>query len=502
MLFSALLTTVSAVLYGACFPPLSLAPLVWIALVPFFVAITRHGPAGAALLGLLWGTGIGVATGTWFPGMVSGYFEQPVWIGWASLPAVSAAHAGIYCAAFAGWVAWLAPRRLASPWVVALAWCGYELVRARAFGGDPWVLSGYALVHWPAFVQVADLAGPYAPGALVAAVNALLAACLVPALRGRHPARSFVTVPLTLGLALGYGWWRLGPSSDSAALPIAVVQSAVGRGLRWRSEYRERGLAEHLSLSREAMATHPVLVVWPEYAVSFYPQELTVEREKLIDGTRALAADVVLGAPHYEFTPAGRTVYHNSIFVLRGGRMAGRYDKRRLVPFAETTGDTAYTPGAGPAVLPSNAGRLGMLLCFEAMSPELARETVAAGAQVLVNLSNDSWFGSEAAARHHLEIATMRAVENRRWLVRAATTGYSAIVDPGGRMRAVSAFDRPAVLHAAVAPSDVVTVYQRVGDVPLAIAVVLAVVGALWVGRRRERLLQPEQEPSGPGTPI
>src|SRR5262245_12122062 len=105
-----LLTLLSAALYSACFPPLSLWPLIWIALVPLFVAISRQGPLGAALLGLLFGTGIGIGTGTWFPRMVSDYFEQPAWIGWLSLPVVGAAHAGIYCAPFAAWASWLARR--------------------------------------------------------------------------------------------------------------------------------------------------------------------------------------------------------------------------------------------------------------------------------------------------------------------------------------------------------------------------------------------------------
>src|SRR5262249_19274386 len=150
--------------------------------------------------------------------------------------------------------------------------------------------------------------------------------------------------------ALAYGSWHLATPPAAQPVPTAVVQSGVGRGLRWRTEYVRFGLDDHLRLSREAATSHPVLVVWPEYAVSFYLQELIPERDELLAGARALAADLVLGGPSYQFTPAGETTYRNSVFVLRRGIIAGRYDKRRLVPFAETTGHTPYTPGTAASV--------------------------------------------------------------------------------------------------------------------------------------------------------
>src|SRR5262245_58696049 len=227
-------------------------------------------------------------TGTWFPAMVSDYFEQPAWVGWGSLPAIGIAHAGIYCAVFGAWVGWLARRRVASPWLVAVGWCGWELARARAFGGDPWALSGYAVMRWSTFIQIADLGGPYLPGLLIAAVNALCAATVAPALRGRRPARSLVTVVVVVIGALGYGRWRLGAIPSTGSVPVAIVQAGVGRGMRWRPEYERVGLAEHLTLSREAMSTKPLLVVWPEYAVSFYLQELTPQRDELLAGAQRL----------------------------------------------------------------------------------------------------------------------------------------------------------------------------------------------------------------------
>src|SRR4029077_8999275 len=142
-----------------------------------------------------------------------------------------------------------------------------------------------------------------------------------------------------------------------------------------------------------------------------------------LGGNKETRADVILGGPHYAASPAG-TRYHNSAYLVRDGHLAARYDKHTLVPFAEDgrfswmLGEktTTYTPGPGAFVLPATALRAGILLCVEAMFPYLARQAADQGSDVLVNLSNDAWFGDAAPARHQLEIATLRAVENRRYL--------------------------------------------------------------------------------------
>lgn len=213
------------------------------------------------------------------------------------------------------------------------------------------------------------------------------------------------------------------------------------------------------------------LIVWPEYAVEAYLEEASPTRTTVLRTAHDSRADLILGGPHHESSASG-TRYHNSVYLVRDGRLAGRYDKHRLVPFAEDGGfgwqrgdqSTHYTPGHGTFVLPASALRVGTLLCLEAMFPDLARQAVREGAEVLVNLSNDAWFGHAEPARHQLQIATLRAVENRRYLVRAAATGFSAVIDPYGRTLEQSEFDAHQALNATVRAAHVRTPYQRFGD--------------------------------------
>src|SRR5262245_41940266 len=141
-------TVVSAGLYALAFPPVSWWPLMWIALVPLLLVCARLPPARAAAWGLLWGVGMAYGVGWWFPGMIAGYFDRPLAVGWAAFLGASTLSAGIYYAAVCAWVSWLARRRAATPVVVAGAWVACELARTHLLLANPWALAAYSQVPW------------------------------------------------------------------------------------------------------------------------------------------------------------------------------------------------------------------------------------------------------------------------------------------------------------------------------------------------------------------
>ncbi len=362
---------------------------------------------------------------------------------------------GIFFSAYAAWVAWLVQRRAANPILLAGGWLVCEFARAR--GVSPWVLTAYSQLQWTPLVQIADLAGPYGIGLLIAAINAGVAALLVPALRGRRPLLSAVMIAAALAGVLLYGQWRLAQTfADGPAVHVAVVQGGAAPA---EPSQRAALLAGYVALTARGADPQADLIVWPEYAVQEYLEEASPTRETVLGLTRATRADLVLGGPHYAPSASG-TRYHNSVYLVRDGQLAARYDKRHLVPFAEDI----YERGRGSSVLPATALRAGALLCLESMFPDLARRAVRQGAEVLVNLSNDAWFGRPESAGHQLDIATLRAVENRRYLVRAAATGFSAVIDPHGRTLAQTELDTHQVLNATVRAAHVRAPYQRWGD--------------------------------------
>lgn len=470
---SALLVLASAALYALSFPPLGLRLLAPLALALVCVAAARSRPGAALALGLLWGAAATFAVTSWLPEMLSAFFGVGRPLGLAALLALGALGIGPAYAAFAGWLAWSARRRPPALFTVAAAWLAAEWLRAQGPFGSPWALAGYASVGTP-FAQLADLAGPAGPGYLVALGGASLAAL---AARGLRPPRfraQLAAVAALLAAAWVYGSLRLAqPFGEGEPLPVAVVQSGVTWSYRFDPARSLPSLERTLALHREALAGAPRLVVWPEHAIDFYLRDPSPERAALRAGLDGGEADLVLGAPHYT-RPGGHARYFNSVFLISRGEVAGRSDKTRLVPFAERSpfgalwpragGD--YVAGAAPRVLPGAEAAIGAFLCAEAMWPDVARRLAADGAELLVNPSNDFWFASASAAELQLETASLRAIETRRWLLRATPTGYSALVDPHGRIVRRSPYGGPALLHGEVRRSRAATPYQRLGDAP------------------------------------
>jgi apolipoprotein N-acyltransferase len=446
------------------------------------VACAALSPSRAAVVGMWWAVVAALGVGWFLPGMLSRYSGLSALPSWLATAAVVGGLPGLYLSLYAAWVAWLARRRAARPILLAGGWLACEFARAHGSLGIPWALAAYSQVRSASLVQIADLAGPYGIGMLIAAANACAAAWWVPALRGRRPWRDAVAIAAALLAAWLYGQWRLGQRfDDGAPVRVAVVQGGTPAV---DPAQRTAVLMRYASLTRDGAAPGADLIVWPESAVETYLDEPSSTRDTVMQLTRDMRADVVLGGPHYTPSPSG-TRYHNSAYLVRGGRVTARYDKHRLVPYAEdgrfsgvlgaTT--TRYTPGSGASILPAAGLHLGTLLCIEAMFPDAVSRAVRQGADVLVNLSNDAWFGHAAPARQQLEIAMLRAVENRRYLVRAAATGFSAVVDPHGRAVVESAFGAEQVLNATVRASHTRSPYQRWGDA-FAWLVMVGVAGA------------------------
>lgn len=486
----------SAAAYCGAFPPWNVPAVAWGALVPLLLALRGLPPLRAATAGFLWGTATLSGIGYWVPGALAYYWQQPYWFGFAFALGIAVVFMGTYFAAFGAVVA-----RLATRWdgvglavATAAAYVACELARAHLLTGHPWLLLGYALGPHPLLIQGADLGGVYLLSFVVALVNACLAVALAER-RGRG--RALATATAVVAAVALYGAVRLrAPLPTTPSVPVLVVQGNVDLGFQWREEFYGQGLERYLRLTLEGAArSHPQLVVWPESAVTFFLDEEPLYLAAVADVLARTGADLVVGGPRREGAPS--RFYNAAFYVTSDGRIGAHYDKVRLLPFAEyfplRTIELLrrkfervqhFTAAETPALLPTRAGDVATVICFEAIFPEVVRQQTAAGARLLVNLSNDGWFGPTAGSDQHLAMVALRAVESRLWVLRATTTGVSAIVDPLGRIVARAPLFTATTLDARVVPMDVTTIYERVGDV-FAWGCVVVALGALLVPRRR-----------------
>ena len=343
--------------------------------------------------------------------------------------------------------------RRRSPLVLALSlglfwylleW-GYAVV-----AGFPWLPLSGAMAAWPLLIQPADLVGGY----LLAGIWVFMLLLLFQLPHGR---RYGLLSLLLMATCLGYGAWRLAdepvdPLPEGAgSFAVLLAEGNIDQKQKWAPAFQRATVRTYLRLTTQMLAAHPgehPLIIWPETAMPF---RFTPENP-LTQQVRELAVrartPLLTGAPGFEGSGETMRVYNRAYLIAPDGDLAGYYDKEHLVPFGEYVPEWlqwnflsgllqevgVYTPGRQLAPLRGSGLELGMLICYEGIFPWLARQRVSDGATVLVDISNDGWFGRSPAGRQHLHLTAVRAVEENRWLLRGTNTGISAIIDPRGRI--------------------------------------------------------------------
>ncbi len=382
------------------------------------------------------------------------------------------------------------------PLMLAALWVALEFGRAHLFTGFPWMLAGTVWAGVPAAMGPADLAGVYGVSFLTVLAAALAA--------GRSPRRLAVrvlVVVLVLGAGPAYGLIRNRQLREPNALRmrIAAVQPLVAFKVGPKKVSAEDQIREQKRLMNELSPGEVDLVVWSETMV---PGELLDRAEGLL---ASLAKEkqcwLLAGGVVHETNESGNRTgrnWNSAVLISPDGKLAGRYDKRHLVPFGEYVPlggrfpgadaifhliGTTFTPGGREQPLPRMAGApLGVNICYEDAFPYITRSDARRGARLLVNLTNDSWFRQSSQAHQHLALAAFRAVETRRPLVRATNTGVSAWIDSGGRITVPEhggLWQKGLVRMDLRVPPARRTLYMTIGDLFAWICAGLAVLGAI-----------------------
>jgi apolipoprotein N-acyltransferase len=515
------LALISGFIAVFAFAPFGIAPVAWIAFVTLFVALEAERPVKGFFLG--WVSGIIFYLGTVYWVVHSMYFYGGVPLNVSiAVMVLLATYLALYTALFGMFFSltdtYGTMTRLL---VVPSVWVSLEYLRGRLFTGFPWVLLGYSQADYLSLIQIADVTGVWGVSFLVMTVNVLLFLYLSPAkssvpllrrmgLPGRFhpPLKETIYTALILISALVYGNIRIDQvdslSSKWPALKVGIVQGNIEQSLKWDPTHAGRTVRTYLGLTERVLAEGAEMVVWPETAVPFY-----LETEKdlgpvVLDLPDRTGSYLLTGSPAYSYNIIlGEYRSFNSAYLLKpGGALAERYDKVHLVPFGEyvplkrflpfidklVVGVGDFAPGPGYFPLIFNGQGIGILICYEAIFPEISRSFVTGGATILANLTNDAWFGDTSAPYQHFQMAVLRAVENRVFLIRAANTGISAILDPVGRPTVKSELFTEATLTAEVRlKQGPPGFYSRKGDFFPSLCIAVSCIFIISRFRRRAR---------------
>jgi apolipoprotein N-acyltransferase len=495
----------SGVLLALSFPRLGYPALAWIALAPLLLALTQNVSLPRAFaLGLTTGAIYFGGTLYWMSAVMARYGELPLVLA-VAINAVFVAYLALFPALFAVLI-----RRLTMVLGVAalpaapFVWAATELGRTYLFSGFPWVLLGYSQTTVLPIAQAASIVGVFGVSAIVVSANAAFAGIV--AGRALRPA-ALVLAGVLLIAVWGNARVRDGAlTRQGEPLRVGLVQ---GNALEEDREAQGGGstiLNRHLAMTREAIAGGAALVILPESALSPYAfEEYPVVAAALREAARQAGVPILLGSDQYEWRVTGRTrevdKSFNAAFMLRADGTTGAvYRKMHLVPWGEYVPLKNWLTFIGPLVkaigrgfdagheatlLPVASHQVSTAICYEIIYPDLVRRFVREGSELLTTITNDSWFGRTSAPYQHFDQASMRAIEEGRYLVRAANTGVSGIVDPYGRVLERTAIYQPAIVVGDVRLLTSSTLYSRAGDVFAYASAVATLALVLLSGRRR-----------------
>jgi apolipoprotein N-acyltransferase len=341
-------------------------------------------------------------------------------------------------------------------------------------------------------VQISDIFGVYGVSFLIAMINWALFLLLLYVTQTqwqgiRVPKSQAAGALLISGfifcLVWLYGSWRINSIDKqtilSPSVSVSIVQGNIDQAIKWDPAFQLGTIEKYLRLSFSTRHHQPDLVVWPETAAPFYFLRNSELTEMVIEGIRHTGTHFLIGSPSYIHI-GNKPGYYNSVYLIRpDGKIQGKYDKAHLVPFGEyvplkkwlpfigkivaAVGD--FQPGQKGNTIPWKNYKLGVQICYEIIFPDLSRAMVKNNAALLVNVTNDAWYGQSSAPYQHFSMTVFRAVENRRALIRSANTGISGFVDPAGRIVAQTPLFQEKVITRTIPVIHEKTFYTRFGDV-------------------------------------
>ncbi|MCA9581242.1 MAG: apolipoprotein N-acyltransferase [Myxococcales bacterium] len=468
------------------------------AFIPLLLAIELRGTGTlrrAALLGLVSGFVTHSGGYYWMIGMLEDFSGFPLW-GCVLIAALVFFYQGLQLSVVA--MLWVVLRRWGwrAVWATPVALVVVEWIYPLLFHS----YFGNAVYRWTWFTQVADLGGPLLLSGYLALLHGAIYDALDAWRRGRSfPKLSFGVALTVVAFVLGYGVFRIRQIDErvagAPALRVGMVQANLGlfekRDNPWKG--RDFHLEQSLEMERKAK---PDLLIWPESAYTFAIPETKTNLRRILTGD--LRTPVLFGgiARRYQ---SGDFRHFNTAYMVDGeGDVQATYDKVYLLPFGEyiplgerfpqlyevSPNTGRFVPGAHQTPLPFRGYRLATLICYEDIIPAFVREAVVAGdPHLLVNITNDAWFGDTSEPWQHLALAQLRAVEHRRFLVRATNSGVSAVIDPAGRILQTTEVFRRENLVADVKLLSGSTPYHVVGDWPGPVSV----MACLWAFLKRRR---------------
>ena len=479
-----LLSLLSGILLIFSFPNFDLEFLAWFALVPLFYSIDGKGLYHSFKLGFFTGLVSFLGILYWIIVAVHTYGNVSFILSGLIL-LLLVTYLSLFTGAFTFLTRLIQTRSgIQTILFTPILWVALEYLRSFLLTGFPWAYLGHTQYLNLPFIQMADITGVYGLSFVILSVNAALFAVLHQWPKRTFPFKEVAITVLILLSFLIYGYVKIRhvdrETIKSPPLKLALVQGNIDQSIKWDKSFQLETLKIYRRLSMRVAEDKPDLIIWPETATPFFFQEAKEYQPIVLEIPEKTNAFLLFGTPFYKIEK-GKVNYYNSAFLISPSKkLIGKYDKIHLVPFGEYIplrkllffiessigeGIGNFKPGKESFNFSLPQGKFGVLICFEIIFPDLCRRFVKDGADFLVTITNDAWFGRTSASYQHLSMATFRAIENRVFIARAANTGISAFIDPKGKIVDQGGIFAEEAMNGTIHLSRNKTFYTLYGDV-------------------------------------
>lgn len=485
-----ILAILSGLLLTGSFPKVGIDWLAWFALVPLLVSLTSISPKSSFRLGLVAGLVHYLTLVYWLSYTMKTYGYLPLYLCVAILFILST-YLALYVAVFSVSLTRFCSKPSICLFMIPVLWVSLEYIRSFLLSGFPWELIGYSQYRNLHLIQISDMFGVYGVSFLIALSNGIFFLAIL-YLTGRNwqgtkvtkhlAAGSILAFALIFGLVWSYGKWRINSVNElvlaSPSAQVTIVQGNIDQAKKWDPKFQISSTQKYINLSLSAKTHKSDLIVWPETATPFYFPHNSGLSKMVQEGIIDTGSDFLIGSPSF-ICKKNVVEYYNSAYLIRSdGNIYGKYNKAHLVPFGEYIPFKKWFPFLGKMVeqvgdfrsgnkgdtIEWNDYRLGLQICYEIIFPNLSRAMAKNNAELLVNITNDAWYGKTSAPYQHFSMAIFRAVENKRALVRSANTGISGFIDPVGRIIASTPLFQETIMTRSIPIINKTTFYTRFGD--------------------------------------
>lgn len=500
------LSILSGLLAGLSFPKYGVSFIAWIAYIPLLFAIKIADGRKPVLKSYMYGFVSGFTTNIillyWVVVAMNKYGNINLFVSIFALILLSAILSALYYGPFTALIKVFRNASISGELLfIPVVWVLLEYIRTYLLSGFPWELLGYSQYRNLALIQISRFTSVYGISFAIMLFNTLVYEIIIwwydtKSVRTyKYPfllAKTLIVLLLITGM-LVYGDITVNATKKLAAtagkdINISLIQGNINQNHKWDIAYQNKTMQSYFSLTQQAVDHFPArLVIWPETAVPFFFQSNRRYASEVSDFTRSHKIYLLFGSLAYRYTNKGINYFNSAFLMTPDGSIKGQYDKRHLVPFGEylplkhiffflkklTANIGNLTPGKKNNLLVFNNVKIGTLICYEIIFPQLSAEDARNGANLLVTITDDAWFGNTSAPYQHLSMSVFRAVEDERFVVRAANTGITAVISPTGKIISSTKLFVPAFINYKIKLINTKTFYTRYGDIFIYICIIV-----------------------------